>query len=71
MASQTHAPNVFSTCSAGGLIDYYVTREDEHDIIQDVEIIKDTVVTPHSPVAATIREDIYQMRTLQQVVAPK
>ena len=28
-------------------------------------------MSPHSPVAATISEDVYQTRTLQQVVAPK
>ena len=70
-AIRTHAPvGVFSTCSNGGLIDYFVTHADEHEILADIKVLKDTVVTPHSPVAATIKEDIYQTRTLQQVVAP-
>ena len=40
---------------------------------ESVLIVRTTFVpvTPHSPVAAIIREDIYQTRTLQQVVAPK
>ena len=59
MAIRTHAPNATSTCSVGGLIDYFVTHEHEHQILDDIEVIKDTVVTPHCPVAATIREDIY------------
>ena len=71
MAIRTYVPRVHSTCSAGGLIDYIVTHADEHHMLEDVRIIKDTVVTPHSPVAAIIREEIYQTRTLQQVVAPK
>ena len=71
MAIRTYAPRVHSTCSAGGLIDYFVTHANEHHILEDVTVIEDTVVTPHSPVAATIREDIYQTRTLQHVVAPK
>ena len=29
------------------------------------------MVTPHSPVAATIQEDKYQTRTQQQVAVPK
>ena len=70
MAIRTYAPRVHSTCSAGGLIDDFVTHANEHPILADVTVIKDTVVTPHSPVAATIREDIYQTRTLQQAVAP-
>ena len=71
MAVRTFAPGVHSTCSVGGLFDYFVTHANEHHILEDVQIIKDTVVSPHSPVSATIREDIYQTRTLQQVVAPK
>ena len=71
MAIRTYAPRVHSTCSAGGLIDYFVTHANEHHILADVTVIKDTVVAPHSPVAATIRDDIYQTRTLQQVVAPR
>ena len=71
MAIRTHAPNGFSTCSVGGLMEYFITHENEHNIIENVSILKDTVVTPHSPVTATIREDIYQTRTLQQVIAPK
>ena len=71
MAIATHAPQVRTTCSVGGLIDYFVTHENERTIIGDISVIKDTVVTPHSPVAATINESIYATRTLQQVVAPK
>ena len=71
MAVRTHAPQAQTTCSVGRLIDYFVTHANEHHILKDIEIIKDTVVSPHSPVAATIRADIYQTRTLQQVVAPK
>ena len=71
MAIRTHAPRTYSTCSVGGLIDYFVTHEHEHDILEDIEVIKDRVVTPHSPVAATIREDIHMSKALQQVVAPK
>ena len=71
MAIRTCAHGVHSTCSAGGLIDYFVTHADEHHTLENVTIIKDTVVTPHSPVAATIREDIYLSRTLQQVVGQK
>ena len=71
MAIRTHAPRTYSTCSVGGLIDYFVTHEHEHDILDDIEVIKDTVVTPHSPVAATIREDVYMSSALQQLVAPK
>ena len=59
MAIRTHAPQVHTTCSVDGLIDYYVTHENEHNIVQDVNVIKDTVVSPHSPVAATISENIY------------
>ena len=56
MAIRTHAPRAHTTCSVGGLIDYYVTHENEHNILQDITVIKDTVMTPHSPVAATIIE---------------
>ena len=70
MAICTYAPHVHATCSTGGLIDYCVTHANEHHILADVKVLKDTVVTPHSPVAATIREDPYQTRTLQQMVAP-
>ena len=59
MDIRTHAPDATSTCSVGGLIDYFVTHEHEHQILEDIKVIKDTVVTPHCPVAATIREDIY------------
>ena len=71
MAIRTHAPRAQSTCSVGGLIDYFVTHENEHQILEDISVIQDTVVTPHSPVAATIREDIYLTKALQQVTAPK
>ena len=71
MAIATHAPNVQTTSSVGGLIDFFVTHENEQHIISDIQVIKDTVVTPHSPVAATISENIYHTRTLQQVVASK
>ena len=71
MAIRTYAPNVHTTCSTGGLIDYFVSHANEHQILADVAVLKDTVVTPHSPVMATIREDLYQTRTLQKVVAPK
>ena len=54
MAVATHAPQTHTTCSVGGLIDYFVTHENEQEIISDIQVIKDTVVTPHSPVAATI-----------------
>ena len=71
-AIRTHAPiGVFSTCSNGGLIDYFVTHENEHQILADIKVIKDTVVTPHSPVAATINEALYTTKTLQQVAVPK
>ena len=71
IAIRTYAPNVHATCSTGGLIDCYVTHANEHHILSDVKVLKDTVVTPHSPVVEIIREDLYQIRTLQQVVAPK
>ena len=71
MAPRTYAPAVHSTCSAGGLIDYYVTHAYEHHIMDNVRVLKDTVVTPHSPVAATTREDIYLTKAIQQVTAPK
>ena len=48
-----------------------MTHESEHQILEDVGVLEDTVVTPHSPVTAIIREDIYQTKTLQQVIAPK
>ena len=48
-----------------------MTHEHEHQILENISVIKDTVVTPHSPVAAIIREDICHTRTLQQVIAPK
>ena len=54
MAITTHAPQTRTTCSVGGLIDYFVTHENERTIKSDVRVISDTVVTPHSPVAATI-----------------
>ena len=71
MGLRAYAPTDKATCSVGGLIDYYVTHEHEHNILEDIKMIKDTVVTPHSPVAATIKEDIYMSKALQQVVAPK
>ena len=39
MAVRTHAPQVHSTCSVGGLIDYFVTHESEHNILQDIKVI--------------------------------
>ena len=71
MAIRMHASSAKSTCSVGGLIDYFVSHENEHNILEDVGVLEDTVVTPQSPVTATIREDIYQTKTLQEVVAPK
>ena len=60
MAISTHAPRVRTTCSVGGLIDYYVTHENERDIISDICVIKDTVVKPQTtPLAATINKSIY------------
>ena len=61
-AIRTHAPNVYSTCGTGGLIDYFVTHEAEHDILSDITVLKDTVVTPHSPVIATISVNLYQTK---------
>ena len=52
-------------------MDFFVTHEYENQILDDIKVINDTVVTPHSPVAATIREDIYMTKELQQVTAPK
>ena len=71
MAITTHAPQATTTCSVGGLIDYFVTHESERTILSDIKVISDTVVSPHSPVAATINENIYATKTLQQVVSPK
>ena len=62
---------VFSTCSNGGLIDYFVTHENAHEILANLKVINDTVVTPHSPVAANINGALYTTKTLQQVVVPK
>ena len=46
MAIRTYAPQLYTTCSTGGLIDYYVSHANEHQILSDVTVLKDTVVTP-------------------------
>ena len=64
-------PGVFSTCSNRRLVDYSVTHECEHEILDDIKLIQDNVITPHSPVAAVINEAMYRTQVLQQSAAPK
>ena len=46
MAIRAPAPSAKSTFSVGGLLDYFVTHETEHQILEDVGVLDDTVVTP-------------------------
>ena len=40
LATRTYAPNVHTTCSTGGLIDYFVSHANEHHIVSDVTVLK-------------------------------
>ena len=62
---------IFGTCNNGGLIDYFVTHEDEHCLVQDINIIKDAVVSPQSPLEGDINAELFRTRVKQQKVAPQ
>ena len=62
---------VQSTCSNGGLIDYFVSHVGETDIMQEVAIVRDAPTTPHYPVQCVVPGNIKDTMVKEQVTAPK
>ena len=61
---------VHSTCSNGGLIDYYASHVSESDILKDVAIVRDAPISPHFPVQARVPANIKDTMVKTQVTAP-
>ena len=62
---------VYSTCSNGGLIDYFASHVNETDILQDVAIVRDAPIAPHFPVQARVPANIKDTMVKTQVTAPE
>ena len=61
---------VHSTCSNGGLIDYFVSHISDTDLIRDVGIVHDSPISPHYLVECTIPANIKDTMVKEQVQAP-
>ena len=60
-----------STCTVGGLIDYFLVPDNEPNMASDCKMIRGSTIKPHYPVEIRVDRRLHLTRVLEPMITKK